>query len=65
MSDYIKIRLYVGTGFAGCVHEDSVDFPREEWEAMTNEEQEKILNRFATEYLHERCECGAWVEMNV
>ena len=62
MSEYVKIRLYVGTGYAGCDHEDVYEYPREEWEAMSKEQQEELLNELVTEYLFERCECAAWVE---
>jgi len=54
--------MYVGTGYEGCDHEDVYEYPREEWEAMSKEQQEKLLNELATEYLFERCEYGAWVE---
>ena len=61
MSEYVKICRHVGTG-QRVSRVDIYEYPREEWEAMSNEEQEKILNQLAIEYLHERCECGAWVE---
>jgi hypothetical protein len=61
VSEYVKICRHVGTG-QRVSRVDIYEYPREEWEAMSNEEQEKILNQLAIEYLHERCECGAWVE---
>lgn len=61
MKDYVKIRLYVGTGFHGAEHEGYDEYPRDEWEAMSEDEREKVLNELAVEYLHERCECSAWV----
>ena len=61
MSEYVKICRHVGTG-QRVSRVDIYEYPREEWEAMSNEEQEKILNQLAIEYLYERCECGAWVE---
>lgn len=61
MSEYVKICRHVGTG-QRVSRVDIYEYPREEWEAMSNEEQEKILNQLAIEYLHERCEYGAWVE---
>ena len=62
MSEYVKIRLYVGTGFAGCDHEDIYEYPREEWEVMTEEQQEKTLRELAMEYLWDTIDCSAWVE---
>ena len=62
MSDVVKIKLYVGTGFHGAEHEDYYEYPRDEWEAMSEDERGNVLNELAVEYLHERCECSAWVE---
>lgn len=61
MSDTVKIKLYVGTGFAGAKHEDIYEHPRDEWEAMTDKEREEMLDELAVEYRNERIECAAWV----
>jgi len=61
MSDVIKIALYVGTGFAGCKHEDVYEMPREDWDSMSEKERDDLLNELAVEYRAERIECSAWV----
>lgn len=62
MKDYVKIKLYVCTGWAGVDHVDYYEHPRDEWEAMSEAEREEVLNELAVEFLHERCKCSAWVE---
>ena len=61
MSDMIKIRLYVGTGFAGANHEDVYEVEREGWESLTEEQKEKELDQMAQDYLWNCIECAAWV----
>lgn len=61
MSDMVKIKLYVGTGFASAHHEDITEVDREWWESLTEEERDKELDQMATEYLWNCVECGAWV----
>lgn len=47
MSDAVRIRLFVDTGFAGATHEDEIEIPRDEWEQM----DEEVRNDFLTEQL--------------
>lgn len=61
MSDVIRIKLYVGTGFAGVSHQDVYEHPREDWEEMTEKEREDFLDELAVDYRNERCECSAYV----
>jgi len=61
MSDMIKIKVHIGTGFAGCTHDDVYEYPRESWEAMTEREREDLLDEFAIEFRNERIECSSWV----
>lgn len=61
MSEFVRIQLYVGTGFAGASHRDIYEHPREDWEEMTEGEREAFLDELAAEYLNERCECSASV----
>jgi hypothetical protein len=61
MSDMIKIRLYVGTGFATANHQDVCEVERTWWESLTEKEQEKELDRMALEFLWNCVECSAWV----
>lgn len=62
MGDKVKIKVYVGTGFAGCTHEDVEYVDRAEWEAMTEEEQEAYLEEAASTFLHNCIEHSAWVD---
>ncbi|TWC17116.1 hypothetical protein FBY06_11836 [Pseudomonas sp. SJZ085] len=62
MSDKIKIKLFVGTGFAGCAHRDEEFVDRAEWEAMSEQQREQYLDDAATDYLHNCVEYSAWVE---
>ncbi len=62
MSDTVKIGLYVGTGYAGCNYEDSVEVDKAWWESLTEHEQEKELDEMAQEFLWNKIECSAWVE---
>lgn len=61
MSEMIKIRLYVGTGFAAANHQDVCEVERLWWESLTEKEQEKELDRMAQEFLWDCVECSAWV----
>jgi hypothetical protein len=61
MSDIIRIKVYVSTGFAGCNHEDIYEVGREWWESLTPEQQEKELDQMAVDYLNNCVECNAWV----
>ena len=59
MSRIIKIN--VSTGWANGDHNDEVEIP-DDWDTMTEDEQDKYLNECATDLLFNTCECSAWVE---
>jgi hypothetical protein len=61
MTDTVKIKLYVGTGFANCKHEDIFEIDREHWESMSSEEQENLLDELAVDFRNNVIECTAWV----
>lgn len=61
MSDVVRIKLYVETGFAGCEHTDMLEVDRAEWEAMTPEEQAQFLDAEAVEFRNNHIGCSAWV----
>lgn len=61
MSDVVRIKVYVGTGFASANHEDVVEVYREWWESLSEEQKEKELDDMALEYLWDRVDCSAWV----
>jgi hypothetical protein len=46
----MKIRLLVETGFAGCDYVDFTDLP-DDWETMTEKEQQKYLDEAARDYM--------------
>lgn len=61
MSDMIKIRLYVGTGFAGCNHEDIWAVERDWWEALSEDQKEKELDQMGMEFAFNYIEVSASV----
>lgn len=61
MSDVVRIKLYVGTGFASCDHEDTIEVDKEYWNEMSQEEQEKFLDDTIIDFRNNVIECSAWV----
>ena len=61
MSDVVKIQLYVGTGFANCHHKDVVEVPREEWDSLSEEQRNEMLDEMAVEFRNNYIDCSAWV----
>lgn len=61
MSDTVRIKIHVGTGFAGASHEDIYELSREEWEEMSTQQQEELLDELAIEFRNNVIDCGAWV----
>jgi len=55
------IKLHVSTGWANGDHKEEMELP-DNWDEMTEDDQEKFLNEVAMEYLHECCESAAWVD---
>lgn len=51
MSDTIKIRVYVGTKFVGSEDEQIVEVDREEWEDMSDSQQEKYMREIMFEMI--------------
>lgn len=62
MSSKVKINLYIGTGFAGCKYEDHEYVDRDEWEAMSEEEQQDYLDQAAQDFLANHIEWSAYVD---
>lgn len=46
----VRVRLLVETGFPGAEHEDVIEFDRDEWEAMSSDEQEASCDEALTDY---------------
>ncbi|HHK0021534.1 TPA: hypothetical protein ACQQGR_004925 [Pseudomonas aeruginosa] len=61
MSDFIKIRLFVNTGFAGATHEDIHEVDREEWEEMNEKERDDFLEECAKDFMSNCIDYGAYV----
>lgn len=62
MSDVIKIKMFVNTGFAGCTHNDVLEVDRTEWEAMNEKEQAEFLEQCASDFMSNYIEFGAYVD---
>lgn len=61
MSDQIRIKVLVETGFAGGNHEDEIFMDRTEWEAKSEEERNEFLNESAIDLRDNYVGCSAWV----
>lgn len=61
MSDVVRIKVYVYTGYPSAKYEDIIEVDTEDWEAMPEGEREELLDEFAQEFLNDRIECGAYV----
>lgn len=57
----MKIRVYVNTGFPGAKHEDVVEVPDDEWNALTEEEKERRLDEEAKDFMGNNIDFGAHV----
>ena len=62
MSEYVKIAMYINTGFVGGKIIDYYEVNKEEWESFSASQQEVYLDDIALEFLHEVIEFGAYVE---
>ena len=61
MSEFVKIKVYVGTGYDRCDYSYIEDVRKEEWDGMTEEEREDFLNQLAIDFRSNVIECSAWV----
>jgi hypothetical protein len=61
MSDTVKIKITVETGFANATHTDYDEVDREDWDAMTKDEQEEYLDQAATDLRDNYVSCNAHV----
>jgi hypothetical protein len=59
---YGKYRFYISTGYSGAAHEDEWDiteeWTKEEWDAMSEREQESELQSYLDDFVSGRIECG-------
>ena len=51
MSETVKIRVYISTNKVGSMCDDIVEFPKDEWEVMSEEERENVLQDTAFNYM--------------
>ncbi len=61
MSDTVKIKMVIHTGYANCKHEDVLEIDREYWDSLVGT-QEDFLDQCAIEFLHDKIEVSAYVE---
>lgn len=61
MSDTVRIKITVDTGFANASHTDYEEVDREEWDSMTKEEQEEYLDQAAIDLRDNHIDCNAYV----
>ena len=61
MSEFVKIKVYVGTGYDRCDYSYIEGVRKEEWDGMTEEEREDFLNQLANDFRSNVIECCAWV----
>ena len=51
MSDTVKVRVYISTNKVGSECSDIVEFEREDWEAMSDQDKEDALQDMAFSYM--------------
>lgn len=61
-TDKVKIKVFVYTGFSNAEHEDYFYVDREKWNLLTEQEREDLLDSYASEYMSNCIEFGAYVE---
>lgn len=44
MSDTVRLRIVVDTGFIGASHDSYIEFGRAEWEGMSKAERERVMD---------------------
>ena len=61
--DMIRIKTFISVNYiAGSAREDEIEVPREEWEAMDEEQQRQYLDEVAETLLANHVEVSAYVE---
>lgn len=61
MTDKIRIKLYVNTGYPIGSHSLYEEIEREDWEGMSSIEQEAYLDQAAVDFMQKHIEFGAYV----
>ena len=61
--DMIRINVGMSLSYiSGSDREDIVEYPRDEWEAMTPEQQQEALNKIAEDFVYGYLDSWAVVE---
>ena len=55
-----RIKMHIGTGYAGADHVDFIHVP-DEWDEMTEKERQSYLDEVAKDFLGNNIEYSAWV----
>lgn len=58
----MKIKVILGIGVAGCYREDIIEIPDEELEGLNEEERERFINEYLSEWAWRKIDCG-WQEI--
>lgn len=62
MSDVVKIKMSLTTRYVGSEVTDSIELGRKDWEALSEDGKEKMLEQIYMDFLsNENCG-GIWVE---
>lgn len=62
MSDTVKIVMTLSTRYVGSEVKDTYEIPKEDWDAMTPEEQENLMRDLYDEFLSNSNYGGYWVD---
>lgn len=62
MSDKIRIKLYVDTGYPTAKHEDHEEVDRAWWNSLSEKERDEWLDQAAQDYMSNCIEYGAYVD---
>ena len=61
MSEVVRIKIVVHTGFAACKHEDIWEVDKEWWDSLTVAQQERALDDYAAEFRNNVIDVSVWV----
>lgn len=62
MSDTVKIRMSLATRYVGSEMTDTIELDREDWEALSEDDKEKMLEEIYMNFLSNENYGGIWVE---
>lgn len=61
MSEVVRIKVVVSTGYATCSHEDIWEVEKSWWDSLSEEEQERQMDEYAIDFRNNVIELSAWV----